>query len=134
MYQSTLVHIFRSWIQVEKDLIFWLTDHTQGDQTGVHPRASLALIEEGFKRLRNEDLFLILERNDISGSYSVKVKVKDVYPRWCTCVQKVVQDNKVNEVTYTIQYVDILQAVNSKSTNRYSKIPKVIIEGVNPFA
>lgn len=134
MYQNTLVHIFRSWIQMEKDLLFWLTEDAQEGQTGIHPRASLALIEEGFKRLRDEDLSLILERNDISGSYSVKVKVKDVYPRWCTCVQKVVHDDQVNEVTYTIQYVDILQAVNSKASNRYSKIPKVIIEGVNPFA
>ena len=100
-------------------------------QKSYHSVLSLAIIKSYFEALKKEKLAIILESKNISSSYSVKVHVLAVYDRWCLTEQLIYINGTVEKVPYTIQYVDILQGINAKGNQ--AKLPKIIVEGVNPF-
>lgn len=118
------------------DPIVWLRDYEAQQRKANRGKpeqyiATLSTIKDYFYECWKDGRYLIIENKDLSASYSVKVRVMEVYERWCLTEQTIYANGELTKIPYTIQYVDILQSMSKKSTT--TKLPKIIVEGVNPF-
>ncbi len=90
-----------------------------------------ALIQKSFEEARINQTDILLEVSEISSSYSVKIKIDEVYTRWCLGHQDVFTNGKHHKVPYTIHYSDILQSIGTSKP--ISKVPTIIFRGDNAF-